>query len=52
MLRPGESYEYTSGTPLETPFGIMGGEYQMTTAKVSSSTIEIPTFSLQEPLCP
>ena len=29
VLAPGESYEYTSGTPLETPSGIMAGTYQM-----------------------
>jgi ApaG protein len=49
VLRPGESYEYTSGTPLSTPFGIMGGEYQMTTAEGEPFEVEIPTFSLQSP---
>ena len=29
VLRPGDSFEYTSGTPLPTPSGIMGGTYQM-----------------------
>ena len=29
MLRPGEVFEYTSGTPLSTPWGFMGGTYQM-----------------------
>lgn len=28
-LKPGESYEYTSGTILETSIGTMGGSYQM-----------------------
>ncbi len=29
LLRPGEMFEYTSGTPLSTPSGFMGGTYQM-----------------------
>ena len=29
VLRPGDSFEYTSGTPLPTPSGIMTGSYQM-----------------------
>ena len=28
-LRPGESFEYSSGTPLGTPSGIMEGSYEM-----------------------
>ena len=28
VLRPGESFRYTSGCPLETPSGIMVGSYQ------------------------
>ncbi len=31
VLRPGESFEYTSGTPLVTPSGIMMGSYEMET---------------------
>jgi ApaG protein len=30
VLRPGQSFEYTSGCPLPTPFGFMKGEYRMT----------------------
>jgi len=29
VLSPGESFEYTSGCPLPTPFGFMRGEYEM-----------------------
>ncbi len=29
VLEPGESFEYTSGTPLETPSGFMVGKYHM-----------------------
>ena len=31
VLRPGEAYQYTSGTPLATPSGIMAGSYEMVT---------------------
>jgi len=29
VLKPGQSFEYTSGCPLPTPFGFMKGEYRM-----------------------
>jgi ApaG protein len=29
VLGPGQSFEYTSGCPLSTPFGFMKGEYDM-----------------------
>ena len=32
VLEPGESFEYTSGCALTTPFGSMRGTYQMVTA--------------------
>ena len=31
ILNPGEKFEYTSGTPLSTPSGFMGGHYEMET---------------------
>ena len=31
VLATGQSFEYTSGCPLTTPFGTMHGTYQMTT---------------------
>ena len=46
VLRPGESFEYTSGAPLNTPSGMMGGAYQMQTDNGECFDIEIPTFSL------
>lgn len=49
VLSPGESYEYTSGTPLPTPTGIMRGTYQMRTPAGESFEIEIPAFSLDCP---
>jgi len=49
VLKPGESFEYTSGCPLETPSGIMAGSYQMSTASGERFEIEIPAFSLDSP---
>jgi ApaG protein len=49
VLKPGESFEYTSGCPLETPSGIMAGTYQMSTANGEHFDIEIPAFSLDSP---
>lgn len=48
-LEPGESFEYTSGAPLTTPSGFMGGTYRMITADGESFDIQIPTFSLDSP---
>ena len=49
VLKPGESFEYTSGAPLNTPSGMMGGAYQMETESGERFDIEIPTFSLDRP---
>jgi ApaG protein len=49
LLRPGEVFEYTAGTPLSTPSGIMGGTYQMVDEAGEKFDIEIPTFSLDTP---
>jgi ApaG protein len=49
VLGPGESYEYTSGTPLPTPSGIMKGSYQMSTPSGEKFDIEVPAFSLDCP---
>jgi len=49
VLRPGEVFEYTSGTPLSTSSGIMGGTYQMVSQAGDGFDIEIPTFSLDLP---
>ena len=48
-LNPGDSFEYTSGTPLPTPSGIMKGSYQMKTPTGEKFDIEIPAFSLDCP---
>jgi len=49
VLKPGESFEYTSGAPLDTPTGMMGGAYQMESESGERFDIEIPTFSLDRP---
>ena len=48
-LRPGEVFEYTSGSSLSTSSGFMGGTYQMTSEDGEAFDIEIPTFSLDLP---
>jgi ApaG protein len=49
VLRPGESFEYTSGCDLPTPFGSMRGTYQMVNGEQQRFEIEIPSFTLAEP---
>ncbi len=49
VLRPGEAFEYTSGTPLATPSGIMVGDYAMETEDGERFTVAIPAFSLDSP---
>lgn len=49
VLSPGDSYQYTSGCPLTTPSGMMGGHYRMAFASGETRAIAIPTFSLDIP---
>lgn len=52
VLEPGEAFEYTSGTPLETPSGFMTGQYHMVTkarAGAEAFDVTIPAFSLDSP---
>jgi ApaG protein len=46
VIPPGESFEYTSGVPLQTPSGIMAGRYGMVTEEGENFDIDIPAFSL------
>ena len=48
-LHPGESFEYTSGTPLKTTNGIMQGFYLMSQNNGEKLKIDIPAFSLDSP---
>ncbi len=49
VLKPGGSFEYTSGTPLPTPSGIMQGSYQMEREDGERFDVRIPAFSLDSP---
>ena len=46
VLKPGETFEYTSGVPLPTPSGFMAGTYGMVTITGEPFDIDIPAFSL------
>lgn len=48
-LRPGEGFQYTSGTMLETPVGSMRGSYQMIDDDGKEFDAEIPAFTLSVP---
>ena len=52
VIEPGDVYEYTSGTPLNAPSGIMTGHYSMLDMDAPEKLffdIEIPAFSLDSP---
>lgn len=49
VLSPGESFTYTSGCPLTTPFGKMEGTYQMVTGNGVNFDAKIAPFTLSEP---
>jgi ApaG protein len=48
-LIPGMSFEYTSGTILETPVGVMRGSYRMEAEDGTHFDAEIPAFTLSVP---
>ena len=49
-LEPGEAFEYTSGTPLDTPSGFMSGTYHMVVPDTGETfDVAIPSFSLDSP---
>jgi len=49
LLEPGASYEYTSGTMLNTPVGTMHGTYQFTAVDGTQFDVPISTFTLAMP---
>ncbi|WP_413438442.1 Co2+/Mg2+ efflux protein ApaG [Sulfuriferula sp. GW1] len=49
LLKPGESFEYTSGTAITTPVGTMYGSYQMVAEDGEHFDAEIPVFTLAMP---
>lgn len=50
VIRPGESYDYVSGCPLDTAFGSMSGSYKMIDDTGTLFSVEIPKFPLSMPL--
>ncbi len=49
VLKPGEAFQYTSGVPLNTPSGIMVGEYEMVADNGDKIRVAVPAFSLDSP---
>ena len=49
VLRPGETFEYSSGAPLGTPSGFMVGTYGMISESGQRFDVDIPAFSLDSP---
>ena len=49
VLRPGESFNYTSGCPLTTPDGSMRGSYAMRAESGEIVDVEVPLFPLDSP---
>jgi ApaG protein len=48
-LRPGQSFEYTSGSAIATPVGTMRGSYQMVADDGTQFDAPIPEFTLSMP---
>ena len=50
VLKPGESYTYTSGCLLTSPFGAMSGHYYMVNFTTTKKfPVAIPSFKLSAP---
>jgi ApaG protein len=49
QIDPGESYDYVSGCPLQTPTGSMEGSYGMVDENGDVFNMPIPRFSLLAP---
>lgn len=49
LLRPGESFEYSSGTRIDTPHGSMRGTYFCITEDAHWFEAEVPEFQLVYP---
>jgi len=50
VITPGESYDYVSGCPLDTPAGVMSGHYQFVDEAGNRIDAGIPEFALLSPL--
>ncbi len=49
LIKPGESFEYTSGTAIATQVGTMRGAYQMVAEDGTRFDASIPEFTLSVP---
>jgi ApaG protein len=49
VLRPGESFEYSSGSAISTPVGTMRGSYQLVAEDGTRFDAPIPEFTLSIP---
>ena len=49
VIKPGQSFGYTSGTVLATPVGTMSGSYQMVSEDGTKFEANIPQFVLSVP---
>lgn len=49
VLKPGDTFEYTSGTVISAVAGSMKGSYQMTTEDGVNFDVQIPEFILAVP---
>jgi ApaG protein len=49
LLKPQESFEYTSGAAIATPVGTMRGSYQMVAEDGTAFDAPIPEFTLSMP---
>ena len=48
-IKPGETYQYTSGAVIDTPVGVMEGKYTMHSSDGESFSVVIPKFTLSIP---
>jgi ApaG protein len=49
ILKPGETFEYTSGAPLSAPSGMMQGAYRLADESGETLDVRIPLFALDSP---
>ena len=49
VLKPGETFRYTSGAPLSAPSGVMLGSYDLEDIDGVRFDVDIPAFSLDSP---
>jgi len=48
-LGPGDTFEYTSGTPLNAPSGFMSGTFHMISEDGGRFNVAVPAFALDGP---